>query len=233
MPVLATHSTRPAGTGTRQNCFREEGTERKPGQANPSRCVHANSGLSTNNQCPFLLKRRNQNATATCSRRRKLYRFATSARDTTKCSLLMFSGNADAGYEHELLHRPNGRPTVKAKVAASGACPDRGGGAPHGIQAATGRRKDHTTQQLRRDQGGSRHAGDRRQMCPSSRRCKYTTEAIVRDGLRQRANYGSCCTEPTGPFTIPKSDAERPMPVSKPSKKSAGREEALAKRNRK
>jgi len=52
------------------------------------------------------------------------------------------------------------------------------------------------------------------------RTCKYTTEAIVSDGI-DRANWGKFAQSQPARSTIPRSRRRRPMPASKQSRRSA------------
>ena len=61
---------------------------------------------------------------------------------------------------------------------------------------------------------------------PEFKTCKYTTEAIVTDGI-EKGELRKVCTEPTCPVHHPKKQMPRPMPASRPSRRSAAARKRL------
>jgi hypothetical protein len=86
--------------------------------------------------------------------------------------------------------------------------------------------KRYSAQQVRRNQGRkTRHP--RKAKWPEFKTCKYTTEAIVADGI-DKGEMRQVCTEPTCPVHRPKKLTTKADASIKEEQEKRRREEALA-----
>jgi ParB family chromosome partitioning protein len=128
-----------------------------------------------------------------------------------------------------IMHRPH-------LLSGEGRCPYRQDSCrqaqtrtnQHGLWAAEGRQRDTAPQQVRRSSSRQAHQ-QRRATRPEFKTCKFTTEAIVSEGI-DKGEIRKVCTEPTCPVHHPKPRSQKIAddPKAKAQEERQRREVAIA-----